>query len=450
MIIWVILASIFGIFFVINFFNGLKNRVAFREFFLMMYAINFLLSPAILYSVPEQLLVYPMKLTADIYFPYAIAAIISMYIGLYTLQTPPPPIFRPNINLLRIEATLNESILKNWIYAGMILNLVSRFFPSEIAFFLYLLSLLRFVGGFGLYALDAKKYSKHILGLLFYEFLISLTTGMFHDFLMWVIFFTIFYLYIKKPSFLLKIGIFAAGIIFFFLLQNTKSGYRAAISEGRSGIGVFAESAETAAEASLETSEEETGFFNTASFIGAVTRVNQAWILASTIDNMDRTQDFQGLSNIKKYAEAAFLPRVLAPDKLTAGDKELFNRFSGHHIGNNTSMGLGIFADGYIAYGFFGLVIFSYFFGLVFSLVFKIVYGWTRISPFFFLFIFPILNYAVRPDCEVQTILGHIVKSILLFSLVMKYYSGFLVRKRIALDQIFNIEKKNFIKKSDV
>ena len=173
-------------------------------------------------------------------------------------------------------------------------------------------------------------------------------------------------------------------------------------------------------------------FYN-GSFINSITRVNQGWILASVIDNMDRYQNFQGLDIVNEYIKAAFLPRFLAPDKIRAGDKKIFNQFSGARINENTSMGLGIFADGYVAYGEFGVFIFGLCFGLCFAIIFKIVSGWTAISPFFFLFIFPILNYAIRPDCELQTILGHMVKSLVVYGLFVEYYKSYFKNKLLIL-----------------
>jgi hypothetical protein len=93
-------------------------------------------------------------------------------------------------------------------------------------------------------------------------------------------------------------------------------------------------------------------------------------------------------------------------------------------------MGLGILADGYIAYGFYGALIFAFALGLIFSIVFNTVEGWSKLSPFFVLFIFPILNYAVRADCETQTIMTHLVKGTLVFGLVIAYYKRRYFKKR--------------------
>jgi len=127
------------------------------------------------------------------------------------------------------------------------------------------------------------------------------------------------------------------------------------------------------------------------------------------------------MTNVNKYLEAALLPRFLAPNKLTSGNKEIFNQFSGHSINENTSMGLGIFADGYIAYGDWGVYIFCFTLGLIFSLTFKLVERWTKISPFYVLLLLPMLNYAVRPDCELQTTINHLAKSVVVYGALVYF-----------------------------
>lgn len=210
----------------------------------------------------------------------------------------------------------------------------------------------------------------------------------------------------------------------FFIIQVTKSEYRSQLGSNREGAGLalFQEAVE-------KNMQSEEGLFSTTNTTGSMTRANQAWILASTVNRMDHHQDFQGVALLGEYAKAAFLPRFLAPDKMKAGDKKIFNKFSGHMVNSGTSMGLGFFADGYIAYGPMGTYAFAFLLGLIFAGVFKLVEGWSRISPFFILLMFPILHYAVRPDCETQTVMGHIVKGIFVFGCLMWYYSVYFAKK---------------------
>jgi hypothetical protein len=82
-------------------------------------------------------------------------------------------------------------------------------------------------------------------------------------------------------------------------------------------------------------------------------------------------------------------------------------------------MSLGFFTDGYITFGVVSVYIFGFALGLIFAFTFKLVEGWNKISPFYVLLIFPLLNYAVMPDFELQTIKNHLAKGILLYGLIV-------------------------------
>jgi hypothetical protein len=231
----------------------------------------------------------------------------------------------------------------------------------------------------------------------------------FHDAIMWFIFFSLFYVYVIKPKLSLKIIGSILMVLLVLLIQSYKGDYRQRVWFGGEDA-----SLSTISEVSLNKINSE-NLVGESNLLETMNRGNQAWIFASTVDNMNRTKDFQGMNNVNLYIESALLPRFLAPDKITAGNRLIFNRFSGHQINEGTSMGLGVFADGYIAYGKLGVYVFTLVLGLLFSLTFKLVENWSKISPYYVLLILPMLNYAIRPDCELQTTINHLAKSILVF-----------------------------------
>jgi hypothetical protein len=402
-------------------FVNANKRLAFREFMLTLYGMNFLLSPALTYHSPDLSGGYPMKISEDRYFEIAIPAMLCLRAGLYWIKT---EIFSFNFDLARFQAIANQEVLKFWLIAGILLKLGNKMFPGDIGFVVYLLASVRFVAAFSLYAVDARKYKWWLALILFFEVGTSVATGMFHDTVMWFIFFGIYWTYLKKPSVFKKIGLGFVAVCCFIVLQVSKSTYRQQAGAG-GDFGLFVDVlAENAGK----------GVFAEENLNSSVNRVNQAWILSSTINNMDRRGDFQGLRLVGLYLEAALLPRALAPNKLSSGNKEIFRRFSGHYLHSGTSMGLGILGDGYVAFGYFGTLSFCLMLGLLFGVVFKVVEGWARISPYFILFVFPILNYAVRPDCETQTIITHLVKATIMYGLLMLYYKKYF-RKRIFILQ---------------
>jgi hypothetical protein len=382
---------------------------AFREWVLFLYGWNYLIAPVFTYQFYDNDVTYPMKIDSDQYFSLMIPGFLLFYMGMYAFKT---NIFKPSFSEIREYSVPNESMLKGAVFIGILLKIISGTVPSSLSFVFYLFSLIRFVGAFSLFNILPKKYYLYVVLVLSFEFYTAILTAMFHDAIMWFVFFLLFYVYVIKPSIPIKIIGLSAFIFLVLFIQFLKGDYRKSTWSGERKAGL-----KTAIELSQE--NKTISLTNEDNVRGTLNRSNQAWILASTVNNMDTYRNFQGMDNVFIYLEAALLPRFLAPNKITSGNQEHFNKFSGHEISENTSMGLGIFADGYIAYGAWGLWIFGFVLGLIFSLSFKLVEHWSKISPFYLLFLLPMLNYAARPDCETQTTINQISKSILMFGFLV-------------------------------
>jgi len=385
---------------------------AFREFTLLLYALNYLLSPSISFLLGDKITAYNLKISPEAYFNLAIPGFVLFYVGLFSIKT---NLFSPDFSFINISTIINEKVLKKLTILAILSSLLTSFLPGDLAFVMYLFSLIQYVASFSLFALNPQKNIVWPAITLLFILYKSFLSGMYHDAIMWILFFGIFFIYVKKPTFKVKlVGIFSTIVLILFI-QSIKQSYRQEVwfGEKEASIATASEVGYSKAKTDIILGEEN--------LLGSLTRSNQAWIFASTVDNMDRNKNFQGLAVVFKYLEASLLPRFLAPDKIKSGDKEIFNAFSGHTINSGTSMGLGIFADGYIAYGAAGVYIFGFVLGLIFALTFKLVEGWTKISPIYVLLIFPLLNYAVRPDCELQTTINHLSKGILVYGSLVWY-----------------------------
>lgn len=403
-----------------------NNLFAFREWALLLYSMNYLVAPAITYNQPDDLIIYGMKITADQYYSLALPGFLCFTLGMYIIPT---KIFYLQTKKIEQGAILNEQLLKQVTIITLIFKLVSGVVSGELSFIFYLLSELRFVSAFALLLIDKRLWHWSALVLL-QELSAAFLAGMYHGALMWVIFFGIYFVYVYKPIIRIKmIGLFSI-VSFILFVQAIKVAYRSEV-----WLGGRSASFETIFDVGSQQANSES-ILGTSNLLATLNRGNQAWIFASTVDNMDRSKNFQGMSNVNKYIEAAILPRFLAPNKIKSGDKEIFNEFSGHTINESTSMGLGVFSDGYIAFGTWGVYIFGFALGLIFSLTFKLVERWSKISPFYILLILPLLNYAVRPDCELQTTINHLFKGILLYGFLV-----YLTRKRFTLDSQENQRK---------
>lgn len=419
-----IAAYTFIVFSFLNFFFKLNTTIAFREFLVLIYTLNYLLSPLLVYSFGNiEEFSYGMKISQDEYLHIAFPCMVAFYLSIFLFKT---NLFNVDLLKIRVSAVLNDVVLKQWIYFGVFLNVLLNFsLPNELRFFVYLFSTIRFIGAFGLLMIDLSKYKLYIFSVFFYEISKSIQSGMFHDVSIWLIFFTLILFFIYKFSNIIKVTVFIVGVLIMFLLQSTKGDYREATWRGN-------EEASFSSFANVASSkvDDSKGLFSEENIIGSISRINQGWIFASTVNNMNYKQNFQGFDLIIRYLEAGVLPRFLSPDKLSAGDSKIFNEYSGHFIGKGTAMGLGILADGYISFGYWGAIFFAVGYGFLYSGIFYIVGKWNKVSPFFFLFLLPILFYAVRPDCETQTSLGHMIKSTFVFGVLVTYYKGYFEKAR--------------------
>ncbi len=141
------------------------------------------------------------------------------------------------------------------------------------------------------------------------------------------------------------------------------------------------------------------------------------------------TVPFADGEELRRILEAAFLPRILAPDKLNAGDRTLFTKYSGMRLQRQTSMGLSSPGDAYVNFGVWGGCIFMFCLGLLFSEVLNGFYKYSKYYPFLLLFTPLIFYYPIRPDCELQTSLGHLVKGCMLVFAMMVFWKKDLTRK---------------------
>lgn len=380
---------------------------AFREWALFLYSVNYLFSPALTYQLDQALVSYPMKVGEAEYFAIAIPGFLCLYAGMYLLKT---RIFYPRLDKIKRDVGNNETLLVNFVVAGTLFRLFGSIFPGEIAFFIYLISSIRFVGAFSLFSANPQRYWKWVAGLLLLEFYFGAIAAMYHDAVMWILFFALYYVYSSKPTLGFRLIGLIGCVVFILFIQGLKGAYRSKVEQ--TGISDLSLILETSSDVSDDIASDD-------NILGSLNRGNQAWIFASTMDRMDRVGDFQGFHILGIYLEAAVLPRILAPDKLMSGDKKIFNTFSGHQINQNTSMGLGVFSDGYIAFGYWGVMVFTFGLGLLFNLTFRIIQSWSKLSEFYVLMVLPILNYAVRPDCELQTTINHMVKGLIVFGILV-------------------------------
>ncbi len=402
--------------------DGFNIRKIFVIFLALQYCLGTTLSYA--FSTSET---YRMVLPEREYFNYAFPAVLFMSIGLFigTANKDEDTTFK-NLNLSLKELSINDKLLTSVMFFSLVSNyiLAGQNLPESLAFLFYLIFGLKYA--YVCFQIITKpKINYFFISLpIFYLFLVTVRTAMFHDLVIWTLFWGISVCIRLKPKVKTVIVSMLAFVFFVLIIQLSKSAYRQRTWGTEHAAGV--EDATFSAFSSTVKSQAENS--NIANDLSEnIMRINQGWILCRTMDFVPNYTDYQGMDLLNKYMEAAFLPRAFAPDKLTAGNREHFMKYTGIEIASGTSMGMGILADGWASYGQVGgwLVVFLY--GLILNISLKVFERMLFKYPLVYFFLPLIYYYPIRPDCETQTAFGHLIKS-MFFLIIVSYI---LLPKRI-------------------
>jgi hypothetical protein len=356
-----------------------------------------------------------MKISEAEYFAYAIPAVLAFIIGLHSKAGDLEGEFIDQKAIARY-VDLHPKLPYFFIIIGFVSSVISSFFGSELAFVFYLLGSFKFIGLF-LLVLGSNQIKllplivvlSSIVGSSFGE-------GMFHDLLTWILFIGSVFAYKYRLGFSVKL---IGTICFIFLavaIQVLKSSYRTAIGSDieEGGVETFSRL--------YEQQNSKRGIFTFESLAPHVVRINQGFIITNIMKNVPATIPYSNGQEMYQILEAAIMPRILAPNKLNAGDRTLFMKYSGIRIKEGTSMGLSSLGDAYLNFGLIGGSIFMLLLGLLYNYILRQFYKNSKVYPILILFTSMVFYYPIRPDCELQTILGHLFKSIVLIYLILLFF----------------------------
>ena len=393
-------------------FYSLDTVIPIRYLFGTLMGIQMFLGPTLAYNGLDkfQYAYYTMKVPESRYFEYVLPAIICFLLGLHLYSG---KLKGEILDTKAIKKFADEHVsLPYWfIGIGFISSFIAGFFSSDLAFVFYLLGNLKFIGAFLL--ILGNRQLKIIEVIVVYSSIVvsSLGAGMFHDLLTWVIMLGAVLAIKYKPGINFKILFGIAFTIVVLIIQQVKGSYREATAKG-DAAGV-----ETFQKAYIE-GQGNNQLFSLANLAGSNVRINQGFIITNIMRMVPAKVPFSEGEELMQLVEAAILPRFLAPDKLRAGDRALFTKYTGLNLRSGTSMGLSSIGDAYINFGLVGGCIFMFVLGLLYNLVLKQFHKYSKQFPILLLFVPIVFYYPIRPDCELQTILGHLVKSCFLIFVI--------------------------------
>lgn len=388
--------------------------------------LQMLVGPTLAYHGLDeyQNVVYQMKVPEDVYFSYVIPAVLCFILGLHITAK---KLHGEVLELKAIGRFVDMSGKLPFIFVaiGFISSLIASYFSTSFGFVFYLLSSFKFVGAFML-LLGNRALKRSVLVLVFGSIILSSLKGaMFHDLLTWIIMTGSIAAIKYKPSIPVKAGVAFGFLLMAIVIQQLKGDYRkAAWSGGGGGVGVFNEL--------YEKKQADNSIFGKESLARSNVRINQGFIITNIMRNVPAVVPHEHGAELLTILEAALLPRIIAPNKLNAGDRTIFMKYSGMTIQQGTSMALSSIGDAYINFGVLGGCIFMLIYGWFFSEVLNGFRKYSRYYPVLLLFTPLVFYYPIRPDCELQTSLGHLVKSIFLIYFIIKMWPSQFFRRRPA------------------
>jgi hypothetical protein len=396
-----------------------NDSLPLKELFLSLYSLQFLFGSALAYNGmdaynPDG---YTMKINSDDYFIYIIPVFLSFSLG-FNYYVKKNSI---RINRVQIDNWLKEHKVAPYYFIGIgfVASFISSVIPESLSFVAYLFESFKFIGLFIL--LISYQRVKPLLMALIYGLILisSFQGGMFHDLLTWTIILALILSLRYKPNLGLKI----TGLVFFgifaIFIQSIKSGLREQTWFGNKQVSF------ELIQNINSNNERVGGILNIKNLGPQLIRINQGWVLASTMDNVPKFVNYTyGLLTIE-YLYSALVPRIFDPDKLNAGSQEVFNRYSGHYIDVGTSIALGLFTDAYIEFGQFGAIIYVFIFGLMYGYILNQFNFNSKKFPILILFATLAFIYPMRPDSETQTALGHLFKTIMLLWFIFRFFNKF-------------------------
>lgn len=396
-----------------------------------MACLQYLVGPTFAYSgLDEQMYFkYRMQVPEDVYFAYAIPAVILFILGLHASG---------KLNGEKVnEDAVEEFVASNpqlpyiFIGIGFVSSLISGFFGAELANVFYILSGFKFIG---LFMMLLSRRQVKILPLVLVVGAIassSLKAGMFHDLLTWLVFVLAVLAIRYKPSVIVKTWMAIGMVLLVVIIQQVKATYRSNITYGQGSLEAFDET--------FRTVNRNGGVFDLSTIAESNVRINQGFIVTYALKWVPDHEPFSHGGELAQILEAGFLPRIIAPNKLKAGDNSLVLKYTGMPIRQGTSMSISALGDFYVNFGTFGGCICMFIFGWLFNLVLNGFQKMSRDFPIVLIFTPLVFYYPIRPDTALQTALGHMVKASFLLYVMLMFWKKDLskagVKRHIALNK---------------
>lgn len=371
------------------------------ELMLLIAGLQWIVGAIIEYRSPSMHWKYYMYVDQSTYMgfvvpAYALFSIVVLYVIRKSVTI--------EVELERLKNYSNYGVI---IFAiGVLFDVFGGVLPGGLRFLGFILSNFKFVGAIILFYSENKKLKKIFYISILYLLVTSIFRALFHDFLLWSVFFYMFYALKNKPSTAKVLMTIVAGGLLAVTLQTVKSTFRSEVWNNYSGnklelfMGLMVDSFFV----------DNTEFGQVEEGVETNVRLNQGWIISAVMDNIPNNQEYLDGATISDAVFASFLPRVLNPSKTQAGGRENFRIFTGLEI-LEASMGISIVGEAYGNFARFGGIIFMAVWGFFLGKIWLFLWRKIRYNIIFIAFIPLIFLQVIKAETELVVVLNHLIKS---------------------------------------
>jgi len=398
--------------------DKLGKGIVLREIIALHTAFICLLMPLVGYLVYNTtnglslLWIRYMPVDKNIYFSYCLPAVTGFCIllcwpvknekgadaGVFLQKT---------LERIKLNLKGNKSLGIWLIVVGILMFFLVPYVPAGLQYILNLLYFSSFTGLLYVYLSDKFIYRTIILVLFgLFTIVLALRSGMFTIIAyMGMTLFSFFFVG-KKISFIRKTLTFFAAFFVLVVIQSVKPAYRKTIT-----LNPGVNKAEVFGDLTMKQLSGSNNFFSPDNYFFLYYRANQGYNIALVMRRFPGVVPFDDGAYLLVKIAAAFVPRVLWPDKPEAGGIANMKYYANFTI-KSWSTNVGPVGEAYASFGITGGIIYMMLLGAFIRFAYKRVFVIAGKIPLIILWI-PVMFYQVTYSAENDTlqILNSVIKS---------------------------------------
>lgn len=421
-----VLSGAFFLYRLISFLDRFGKEVLFLDIIELLIIVQWVFAPALYYCLKEYDLIFwkrfywVMRVPAEEYFALAIpssaATLFGMRLFVSKVKFNIPALLESISKRQHENAKIGLTLISISVFTGLFSSVI----PSGLQYVSTLFSNFFFIGFLYLYYSNIKQKRLIIILLIMYVVVKGLIGGMFGDIIWWPLFILMITFLGKKVSLNLKLTIVTVGFICFSVLQSVKSTYRNITWLGRGNVSKEASRIDILNSLVVDKlSNEKESIFSMESFFPIISRLNQGLHVTNAMVYTPTKEPYAYGETIGTAVAAAFVPRLLWPDKPEAGGKANYKRFTGFVL-KSASMNIGQIGDAYVNFTTFGAPFFLLVYGVLLSLLFKTCINLINTYPRLIFWLPFLFIGLITVESDFLTTFNALLKSVIFLIIVFK------------------------------